>query len=88
MEIRKNSARFFCNRDCEYYPCHEGAEEINCLFCYCPLFECCSCPGTPEYIETAQGRIKDCSHCIYPHVPEHYDGIMACLAERSRKGME
>ena len=31
---------FFQNRECEYFPCHKGAdpETFNCLFCYCPLY--------------------------------------------------
>ena len=31
---------YFCNRECEYFPCHKGAdpENFNCLFCYCPLY--------------------------------------------------
>ena len=31
---------FFSHKQCEYYPCHEGAdaEQFNCLFCYCPLY--------------------------------------------------
>ena len=32
--------KFFQNRDCEYFPCHAGAdpETFSCLFCYCPLY--------------------------------------------------
>ena len=28
---------YFCNRECEYFPCHptDNPEEFNCLFCYC-----------------------------------------------------
>ena len=31
---------FFSHRECEYFPCHLGAdpENFNCLFCYCPLY--------------------------------------------------
>ena len=31
---------FFCNKECEYFPCHKGAdvENFSCLFCYCPLY--------------------------------------------------
>ena len=31
---------FFSNKECEYFPCHQGAdpENFNCLFCYCPLY--------------------------------------------------
>ena len=32
--MTENSYRFFSNRECQYYPCHEGIEEMNCLFCY------------------------------------------------------
>lgn len=75
----KNSYRFFENRDCEYYPCHKGAEELNCLFCYCPLYAVENCPGSPAYIESAAGRIKDCSGCTFPHRPENYDRILECM---------
>mgnify|MGYP000051950745 CR=1 FL=1 len=32
--------QFFCNRECEYFPCHKNADpdNFNCLFCYCPLY--------------------------------------------------
>ena len=31
--MKKNSSRFFQNRDCEYFPCHEieNTEAFNCL---------------------------------------------------------
>ena len=31
---------YFSHRECEYFPCHPGAdpENFNCLFCYCPLY--------------------------------------------------
>ena len=31
---------FFQNKECEYFPCHAGAdkESFSCLFCYCPLY--------------------------------------------------
>ena len=31
---------YFSNKECEYFPCHKGAdpENFNCLFCYCPLY--------------------------------------------------
>ncbi|MFW5671451.1 MAG: cysteine-rich small domain-containing protein, partial [Acetivibrio ethanolgignens] len=34
----ENSYRFFENRECKYFPCHKGLKELNCLFCYCPLY--------------------------------------------------
>ena len=68
--------KYFQNRECEYYPCHEGADRGNfsCLFCYCPLYVLGDrCGGSFCYTE--QG-IKDCSRCLKPHRPENYDIIM------------
>ncbi len=78
----KGSSRFFENRDCEYYPCHEGLEELNCLFCYCPLYARESCPGSPSYKERGGGRVKDCSGCAFPHSPGNYEAVL----ERLRQG--
>lgn len=75
----RNSSRFFENRECEYYPCHEGIENINCMFCYCPLYSKQKCLGNPAYIEHEGKRIKDCSGCTLPHKPENYDAIMKLL---------
>lgn len=32
--------KYFAHRECEYFPCHAGADadDFNCLFCYCPLY--------------------------------------------------
>ncbi len=69
------SYKFFQNRECEYFPCHGGAdrEHFNCLFCYCPLYALGDqCGGGFTY--TAEG-IKDCSACTFPHRPENYEKI-------------
>ena len=68
---RKPSSRFFCNRECEYYPCHDmpGGEEINCLFCYCPLNPYEDCGG--NYVMLENGW-KDCSACVLPHLDYDY----------------
>lgn len=74
--MRKNSESFFCNRDCPYYPCHQGAdpEEFNCLFCYCPLYALGPhCGGNFRYLENG---IKDCSHCLVPHGPGGYERVL------------
>lgn len=76
MEQQGNS-RWFSNRTCEYFPCHQGAdpEQFNCLFCYCPLYVLGdACGGTVRY--TAEG-IKDCSACLLPHGPQGYGHILA-----------
>ena len=78
-----NSYRYFENRECKYYPCHKGCEEINCLFCYCPMYRFAECLGNPEYITKDDGRvIKNCSACDFPHRYEHYDDIIKFLSER------
>ena len=73
------SHAFFANTACRYYPCHKGIEEINCLFCFCPLYGMAHCPGTPVYIDTPAGRVKDCSGCIFPHRAENYEKMLSCL---------
>ena len=83
----KNSSRFFENRDCEYFPCHKGLTDFNCLFCYCPFYLWEKCPGTPQFHTKDDGRvIKVCTNCTYPHDPGHYDDIMQRLSEAAKKG--
>ncbi|MBR1487200.1 MAG: hypothetical protein IKN30_05910 [Synergistaceae bacterium] len=72
----KNSSRFFCNKACEYFPCHQGLEEINCLFCYCPLYKLKDCGGNFQIL--ANG-CKDCSNCTLPHKPVSYEYIVRRL---------
>ena len=72
------SYKFFQNKACEYFPCHQGAdpERLSCLFCFCPLYALGErCGGNFRYTETG---IKDCSDCRFPHIPESYD----CICER------
>ncbi len=75
----KQSYRFFENELCEFYPCHKGLKEINCLFCYCPMYFKEECLGTPVYKKVQGQLVKDCSQCEFPHDPEHYDLIMKAL---------
>lgn len=75
------SYKFFQNKACEYFPCHQGAdpERFNCLFCFCPLYALGEkCGGNYRYTEDG---IKDCSGCRVPHVPENYDRICSRFAE-------
>ena len=68
---------FFSNRDCEYFPCHPGADpdNFNCLFCYCPLYLLGEeCGGNFRWLENG---VKDCSDCLFPHRRENYDDISA-----------
>lgn len=73
----ENSYRFFCNKDCQYFPCHEtdDPDNFNCLFCYCPLYALGDkCGGNFKYIG---GVCKDCSNCKLPHNPKGYDYIVS-----------
>ena len=67
---------FFANRECEYFPCHEGADpdNFNCLFCYCPLYLTGEeCGGNFRYTKSG---IKDCTCCNIPHRRENYPHII------------
>ncbi len=70
----KNSYKFFCNKECEFFPCHKvkNENEFNCLFCYCPLYLMGDkCGGNFIY----KHGIKDCSNCLLPHEPKNYEYI-------------
>ena len=72
---------YFSHRQCEYFPCHKGAdpENFNCLFCYCPLYVLGDrCGGSFTY---QQNGYKDCSDCLYPHLRENYDEIIKRYGE-------
>lgn len=72
---------FFQNKECEYYPCHPGAdpETFSCLFCYCPLYALGKkCGGNCSFTESG---IKDCSGCLVPHRRENYGRIVARFGE-------
>ncbi len=76
MSENKEHYRFFQNRECEYFPCHQGIdpEDINCLFCYCPLYALGKrCGGKFEY---SPKGIKMCTDCVFPHRAENYPLII------------
>jgi len=74
----ENSHRFFNNRDCRYFPCHQTKrpDDFNCLFCFCPLYFLKDCGGTPHIMDNG---VKDCTPCMLPHTPAGYDRIMERL---------
>lgn len=74
------SYRFFQNKKCEYYPCHLGVDNFNCLFCYCPLHQYTDCGGTYTIL---LGGCKDCSTCTIPHSPNGYDYIIDFLNKKA-----
>ena len=83
--MRKNSYKFFQNKECEYFPCHkvECVDNFNCLFCYCPLYLQKNCIGTPSYFLDPKGqKIKDCSQCTVVHQPEMYEKVLERLGQK------
>lgn len=71
------SKEFFVNKTCEQYSCHK-IEDINCLFCFCPLYYKQDCGG---YFEIKSGFIKDCSECLLPHYYNNYQLIIQSLRQ-------
>lgn len=74
--------RFFNHAACEFYPCHDmPPEDLNCLFCFCPLYALGpACGGAYRYVGEHRD-IKDCSACTLPHRRENYDYLMSRYAE-------
>ena len=65
--------QYFEHHQCEYYPCHD-LKNINCLFCYCPLYALKDkCGGNFRYTDKG---IKDCTNCTLPHRRDNYDYII------------
>jgi len=75
------SYKFFINKECEYYPCHNNIdeEEYSCLYCYCPLYPYEDCGGNFTILSNG---IKDCSNCLIPHNRHNYDYIVNKLKEK------
>ncbi len=78
----ENSYKYFENKECKYYPCHKGMQNINCLFCYCPLYHQVTCPGQYNYIDLNGKKIKECTNCTFPHQAENYDIIISILSKK------
>ena len=79
----KNSFKYFENRDCKFYPCHNKIEQINCMFCYCPLYRINDCGGNYNIININGKELKDCSNCVLPHKPENYEYVIQRLTKNS-----
>ena len=79
----ENSSRFYENDKCQYYPCHKDVKDLNCLFCYCPLYSFPECPGQYKYIDSNGKKVKECTDCTFPHEAKNYDSIIALLSENS-----
>jgi Zn-finger protein len=76
----EHSNRWFSNKACKYYPCHD-MDSMNCLFCFCPLYHY-DCKG--DFVHTSDG-IKDCSECKIPHVDKGFDYIIKFIMKINEK---
>ena len=60
--------KFFQHRQCEFFPCHNKANEqtFNCLFCYCPLYALgADCGGNFQYLRAASRTARTaCSRTV------------------------
>ena len=72
---------YFQNRECEYFPCHAGAnpENFSCLFCYCPLYALGDqCGGNFTYLENGvQMEDYECQICHAYHIDECGGSLVA-----------
>lgn len=79
--MKKDSAKHFSNRACQYFPCHrvDDGEDFNCLFCYCPLYALGEkCGGSFSYTEKG---VKDCTNCMIPHGEDGYGYVMEHIGQ-------
>lgn len=76
--------KFYQNKGCKFFPCHDDVEEknFNCLFCFCPLYFYDDCGGNYELMENDH---KDCSNCTIPHSRNGYEYIINKISEIMEK---
>ena len=85
--MKSENFKWYSHKDCEFFPCHEGADpnSFNCLFCYCPLYALGDgCGGNFTYTDD----VKDCSSCLIPHTAGGYDYIFSRFSQISRLASE
>ena len=81
MSTERENGVFFQNRECRFFPCHQGVaeEEFNCLFCYWPLYTLGKrCGGNFTYTEKG---VKSCKDCAFPHQKENYGRLISRFEE-------
>jgi Zn-finger protein len=62
----------FLQPDSICYNCHANTTEprthhLNCIFCYCPLYDDIDCGGNYTILNNG---LKDCCNCLKPHTKE------------------
>lgn len=75
------SHEFFQNKECKYFPCKD-VDELNCLFCFCPLYHMDDCGGTFDILGNGW---KDCSRCYRTHGEDGYKFVIKKLKEHYGK---
>ena len=60
------------DKDCKYFPCHEGLED--CEFCYCPIYPC-KYTEFGKWVGDGYEIFWDCSDCIVFHKKKIVDLI-------------
>ena len=80
---------YFSHKNCEYFPCHKGLDDFNCLFCYCPLYTLgTGCGGNYKILSNG---IKDCSDCIVCHLADSHKlieskfNLISAIEKQNRK---
>ena len=87
-EKKTENYKYFAHKDCEYFPCHEGADpdNFNCLFCYCPLYTLGDkCGGNFRYSEKGT---KICTGCLFPHIRSNYPKVIERYPEIKKLASE
>jgi len=65
--IIESTNGLYNQKDSICHKCHEVEGDLNCFFCFCPLYDEFEC-GV-NYIILENG-LKDCSVCLKPHEEE------------------
>ncbi|MHA1804404.1 MAG: cysteine-rich small domain-containing protein [Promethearchaeota archaeon] len=80
-EAMKRKTIIGLDKECPYFPCHEGLED--CTFCYCPFYPCYETDtgGFEKLSSITKEPVWACSSCIFPHVRKNAEKILKGLIE-------
>ena len=67
------------NKECEYFPCH-NIDNLQCDFCYCPLYPCYDKRVRGKIIKNDKGEdIWDCKDCVILHKKQNVNLIIEMI---------
>ncbi len=72
---------FFQNRLCEYYPCHPVQTPRPSAACFATVRSTPWVTGCGGNFHYTPNGIKDCTHCLRPHIRENYSKILEKMPE-------